>query len=64
MLFEFIYVAIALVVGILKWQQARTGRDKAIAIVSAALWPITYLIQELSPRPGIWITEERKGDDK
>lgn len=39
MLFEFIYVAIALVVGILKWQQARTGRDKAIAIVSAALWP-------------------------
>ena len=62
MLLEFIYIAIVVVIGILKWQQARTTRERAIAVLAAVLWPATYLIQELSRRPDIYVTKTSEGD--
>lgn len=63
MLFEFGYITIALVIGILRWQRAETGRERALAILAAAVWPVTYLIQELSPNYVIRTTKY-KGDNQ
>lgn len=48
MIFEVIYLAMALVIGILKWQQATTVPGRVGAIITAAIWPITFLTQELA----------------
>lgn len=61
MLFEIIYLAIALVIGILKWQQATTVPGRVGAVVAAAIWPITFLTQELAKHKECGAASSRGG---
>lgn len=47
-MFEIGYIIIALVIGAVRWHRAKDNKEKFMAVLAAAAWPIVCLVNEVT----------------
>ena len=47
-MFEIGYIIIALIIGAIRWQRAKDNKERFMAVLAAAAWPIVCLITEVT----------------
>lgn len=47
-MFELGYIIIALVIGAVRWHRAKDNKERFMAVLAAAAWPIVCLVTEVT----------------